>query len=156
MIDILIQNKERIFQHEPFMKMFNKGNHASLVRITPVYNVLVAFYSKYYDSIDALPKDAIIAIPNDVTNRARALRLLASSGAITLKDPDTYDIEIEDIKENPKSFVFKEWDLLNLNQAYQESDLTFNYPTYIHALGLMPTVDGLLLESQETKYSPFH
>lgn len=150
--NIALKNEEadaNFFQHEPFMQMFNKGNDASLVRVTPVYNALVAFYSKDYDSIDALPEGAVISIPNDVTNRARALRLLATSGAITLSDPDSYDIEVSDIKENPKNFEFKEWDLLNLNEAYQESDLTFNYPTYIQALDLKPIVDGLLLEPEE-------
>lgn len=150
--NIALKNEEvdaNFFQHEPFMQMFNKGNDASLVRVTPVYNALVAFYSKDYDSIDALPEGAVISIPNDVTNRSRALRLLASSGAITLSDPDSYDIEVSDIKENPKNFEFKEWDLLNLNEAYQESDLTFNYPTYIQALDLKPIVDGLLLEPEE-------
>ena len=150
--NIALKNEEvdaNFFQHEPFMQMFNKGNDASLVRVTPVYNALVAFYSKDYDSIDALPEGAVISIPNDVTNRARALRLLATSGAITLSDPDSYDIEVSDIKENPKNFEFKEWDLLNLNEAYQESDLTFNYPTYIQALDLKPTVNGLLLEPEE-------
>lgn len=150
--NIALKNKEidaNFFQHEPFMQMFNKGNNASLVRITPVYNALVAFYSKNYDSIDTLPKGAVVAIPNDATNRARALRLLATSGAITLSDPNSYDIEVKDIKDNPKGFEFKEWDLLNLNQAYQESDLTFNYPTYIQALDLTPTRDGLLLETEE-------
>lgn len=150
--NIALKNEEvdaNFFQHEPFMQMFNKGNDASLVRVTPVYNALVAFYSKDYDSIDSLPEGAVISIPNDVTNRARALRLLATSGAITLSDPDSYDIEVSDIKENPKNFEFKEWDLLNLNEAYQESDLTFNYPTYIQALDLKPIVDGLLLEPEE-------
>lgn len=150
--NIALKNEEvdaNFFQHEPFMQMFNSGNDASLVRITPVYNALVAIYSKDYDSIEALPEGAIIAIPNDATNRARALRLLATSGAITLQDPDSYNIEVTDIKENPKNFEFREWDLLNLNQAYQESDLTFNYPTYIQALDLRPTVDGLLLEPEE-------
>ena len=150
--NIALKNKEvdaNFFQHEPFMQMFNKGNNASLVRITPVYNALVAFYSKNYDSIDTLPKGAVVAIPNDATNRARALRLLATSGAITLSDPNSYDIEVKDIKDNPKGFEFKEWDLLNLNQAYQESDLIFNYPTYIQALDLTPTRDGLLLETEE-------
>ena len=150
--NIALKNEEvdaNFFQHEPFMQMFNKGNDASLVRVTPVYNALVAFYSKDYDSIDSLPEGAVISIPNDVTNRARALRLLATSGVITLSDPDSYDIEVSDIKENPKNFEFKEWDLLNLNEAYQESDLTFNYPTYIQALDLKPIVDGLLLEPEE-------
>ena len=150
--NIALKNKEvdaNFFQHEPFMQMFNNGNDASLVRITPVYNALVAYYSKDYDTIESLPEGSIIAIPNDATNRARALRLIATSGFITLQDPNSYNIEVEDIKENPKNFVFREWDLLNLNQAYQESDLTFNYPTYIQALDLKPTVDGLLLEPEE-------
>lgn len=150
--NIALQNEEvdaNFFQHEPFMQMFNQGNDGNLVRITPVYNALVAFYSKDYNSIEELPNNAVISIPNDPTNRTRALRLLAKSNAITLSDPDSYNIQVEDIKTNDKNFEFKEWGLLNLNEAYQESDLVFNYPTYIDALDLRPTEDGLLLESVE-------
>ncbi|EHR34030.1 MetQ/NlpA family ABC transporter substrate-binding protein [Helcococcus kunzii] len=149
--NVALQNKEvdaNFFQHEPFMQQYNKGNNANLVKLTPVYNALVAFYSKDYKKLEELPEKAVVAIPNDPTNKARALRLLAKGGLIELKDPNSYEVDIKDITKNSKNLQIKEWGLLNLNEAYQESDLTFNYPTYIEALGLKPEVDGLLLEGE--------
>lgn len=148
--NVALNNKEvdaNFFQHEPFMMQFNKGNNANLTKLTTVYNALVAFYSKDHKSLDQLPENAVVAIPNDPTNKARALRLLASGGLIEL-DNDGYEVDIKNVKSNPKNLQFKEWGLLNLNEAYQESDLTFNYPTYIEALGLKPEKDGLLLEKE--------
>lgn len=149
--NVALQNKEadaNFFQHEPFMQQYNKGNNANLVKLTPVYNALVAFYSKDYKKIEELPEKAVVAIPNDPTNKARALRLLAKGGLIELKDPKSYEVDIKDITKNLKNLQIKEWGLLNLNEAYQESDLTFNYPTYIESLGLKPEVNGLLLEGE--------
>lgn len=149
--NVALQNKEadaNFFQHEPFMMQFNEGNGANLVKATPVYNALVSFYSKDYTSLDQVEDGAIVAIPNDSTNRTRALRLLATSNLITLDNPESYDLGVENIVDNPKNLEFKEWGLLNLNEAYQESNLTFNYPTYIQALDLKPEEDGLLLEPQ--------
>lgn len=149
--NVALNNKEvdaNFFQHEPFMQQFNKGNNGTLVKVTPVYNALVAFYSKEYKNLEEVKDGAVVAIPNDPTNMARALRLLASSGLIELDDKDSYEVNLESIVNNPKNLEIKPWGLLNLNEAYQESDLTFNYPTYIEALELKPEVDGLLLEAE--------
>lgn len=149
--NVALQNREvdaNFFQHEPFMQQFNDGNDGDLIKATPVYNALVAFYSNTVKSLDELKDGAVVAIPNDPTNRTRALRMLASSGLIKLDDPESYNLEVSNISENPKNLVFKEWGLLNLNEAFKESDLTFNYPTYIDALGLKPEIDGLILEPE--------
>lgn len=147
--NVALKNGEvdaNFFQHEPFMQQFNKGNDGNLIAISPVYNALVAFYSKDYKSLDELPDGAVVAIPNDPTNIARALRLLATGGLIELDDKDSYEITEENITKNPKNLQFKQWGLLNLNEAFQESDLTFNYPTYIAKLDLKPETDGLIVE----------
>lgn len=148
--NVALNNKEvdaNFFQHEPFMQQFNQGNNASLVRVTPVYNAIVSYYSKDLKDIKDLKDNATVSIPNDVTNQARALRLLSHAGLIEL-DQDSYNVKIKNIVKNPKNLKFKEWGLLNLNEAYQESDLTFNYPTYIEALGLTPEKNGLIFEAK--------
>lgn len=151
--NVALNNKEvdaNFFQHEPFMQQFNAGNNGKLVKITPVYNAIVSFYSKNIKDIKDLKDNSIVSIPNDPTNLARALRLLQSSGLIKL-DKDDYNVKVSNISSNPKNLQFKEWGLLNLNEAYQESDLTFNYPTYIEALGLKPKENGLIFEPESDK-----
>ena len=149
--NVALNNKEvdaNFFQHRPFMEQFNKKNNAHLVAIQPIYNATVAFYSKTLKDIKDLKDGADVAIPSDASNLARALRLLAHGGLITLNDPNSYNVTVKDIKDNPKHLKFTEVGLLNLSDAYAEKDLVFNYPTYIAKLNLTPMKDGLLMEDK--------
>ena len=136
------------FQHEPFMKQYNEKNKTNLVAVAKVYNSIPAFYSKTVKNIKDLKDGADVAIPSDASNMARALRLLAHGGLITLNDPNSYNVTVKDIKDNPKHLKFTEVGLLNLSDAYAEKDLVFNYPTYIAKLNLTPMKDGLLMEDK--------
>ena len=149
--NVALNNKEvdaNFFQHRPFMEQFNQKNNAHLVAIQPIYNATVAFYSKTLKDIKDLKNGADVAIPSDPTNLARALRLLDHAKVITLKDPNSFTVTEADIKENPKNLKFTKVSLLNLNEAYNEKDLVFNYPTYISKLGLTPDKNGLALEKE--------
>lgn len=147
--NVAVNNKEadaNFFQHKLFMKMFNEGNNGTLTQIQPIYDAVVAFYSKDIKNISELKDGADVAIPSDPTNMTRALRLLAEHKIITLKDPNSFSVKVEDIAENPKNLVFSPISLLNLNEAYNEKDLVFNYPAYITKIGLSPEKDGLIVE----------
>lgn len=146
--NVALHNKEvdaNFFQHKPFMEMYNEGNGANLVQVQPIYNANVSFYGKDLTDIADLPEGADIAIPSDPTNLARALRLLAKHEIITLGQ-DSYTVTLNDITENPKNLTFSEIGLLNLNEAYNEKAMVFNYPTYIAKIGLTPTDNGLIFE----------
>ena len=134
-------------QHVPFMEGFNEGNDADLTALHTIYNFTIAFYSKSYDSIDDLPQGALIALPNDASNLGRALKLLDAEGLIAL-DPgvDPYAATVDDIAENPREFEFLEVEINQLNSAYEEADLVFQWPSHISALGLNPQDDGLITE----------
>lgn len=134
-------------QHEPYMETFNAGAGGSLVAVQPVYNFVIAFYSKTIEDIAELPEGAVIAIADDASNRGRALKLLADASVITL-DPgiDPYEAEVSDIIENPKDAEFLEAGISALNAAYDEADLVYQWPSHIAALGLTPEDDGLITE----------
>lgn len=147
--NVALQNKEvdaNFFQHKLFMEMYNEGNGANLVQIQPIYDAVVAFYSKNIKDIKDLQDGADVAIPSDPTNMTRALRLLVEYKIITLKDSDSYKVTVEDIAENPKNLTFTAISLLNLNEAYNEKDMVFNYPAYATKIGLSPEKDGLIVE----------
>ena len=149
--NVALNNKEvdaNFFQHRPFMEQFNQKNNAHLVAIQPIYNATVSFYSKTLKDIKDLKHGADVAIPSDPTNLARALRLLDHAKVITLKDPNSFTVTEADIKDNPKHLKFTKVSLLNLNEAYNEKDLVFNYPTYISKLGLTPEKNGLAFEKE--------
>ncbi|MBQ5767796.1 MAG: metal ABC transporter substrate-binding protein, partial [Clostridiales bacterium] len=59
-------------------------------------------------SLDEIADGDSIAIPNDTTNEARALLLLAQEGIIKLKDDAGINATVEDIVENPLNIQFKE------------------------------------------------
>ncbi|WP_259363494.1 MetQ/NlpA family ABC transporter substrate-binding protein [Microbacterium esteraromaticum] len=126
-------------QHVPYMETFNEGNDANLVGVQPVYNFVIAFYSKTLDDIADLPDGAKVAIPDDPSNTGRALKLLAANDIIAL-DPevDPYASTVKDITENPKNLEFIQVPISSLNAAYEEADLVFQWPSHIKALGLTP------------------
>ncbi|MBF0714216.1 hypothetical protein HZY83_05960 [Gemella sp. GH3] len=147
--NVALKNKEvdaNFFQHKLFMQMFNEGNNANLVQVQPIYDAVVGFYSKDIKNINDLKDGADVAIPSDPTNMTRALRLLAEHKVITLKDPNSFSVTVDDISENNKNLKFSPISLLNLNEAYNEKDLVFNYPAYITKIGLSPEKDALIVE----------
>lgn len=134
-------------QHEPYMQEFNAANDGTLVAVQPVYNFVIAFYSKTIDDIAELPDGATVAVPNDASNLGRALKLLDAEGVIVLDDAaDPYAATLDDVAENPKNVEFLEVPIASLNAAYEEADLVFQWPSHIAALGLNPDDDGLITE----------
>lgn len=137
--------------HAPFMEEFNAANNADLTAVQSIYNFTIAFYSKTVDSIEELPEGATIALPSDSSNLGRALKMLNEEGLITLEaDVDPYEATVADIADNPKSFEFLEVEISQLNNAYDEADLVFQWPSHISALGLTPQDDGLITELDDT------
>lgn len=134
-------------QHVPYMEGFNAANDGTLVGVQPVYNFTIAFYSKVYGDISELADGDTVAIPDDASNRGRALKLLDGAGVIGLDSAvDHYAATVDDIAENPLNLRFQEVGIPLLNAAYDEAALVFQWPSHIAALGLNPHDDGLITE----------
>ncbi|KAB1654047.1 D-methionine-binding lipoprotein MetQ [Pseudoclavibacter chungangensis] len=134
-------------QHVPFMEEFNTANGASLVGVQPVYLTMVSFYSKTLTSIDQLPQNGTVTLPQDRPNTGRALEMLKEAGIISL-DPavEKYQATLDDVTDNPRNLQFNQVELLQLNAAYEESDAVFNLPAFARQIGLDPFAEGLTLE----------
>lgn len=136
--NIALSSKEvdaNFIQHKPYMEFFNK-NLKNLSYVTPVYNFELGFYSKKYRSIAQLPKGASIVLPNDPVNLSWGLKILKEAKLIDLKgNKITYTLE--DVI-NPKEYKFSTVSIGNLVQAYQESDLVFNWPSHMLKIGVSP------------------
>jgi D-methionine transport system substrate-binding protein len=141
------------FQHVPYMEEFNRSNDAELVPIVPIYFANYGVYAKEYKSMDELPKGAVIAIANDVSNIDRSLSLLAQHGVITLKEKTGPYYTQADITDNPKSYKFEEVDLLMLARMYDDADAVVMTPAYAAPLGLTPKSDALLTEGVENDFA---
>lgn len=96
------------FQHTPYLDDFNKNNGTHLVSVVAVHYEPFGIYAGKVKSIAALTDGsndgAKIAVPNDDTNEARALQLLAAQGLIKLKDGVGLSATKLDIVENPHKF----------------------------------------------------
>ena len=96
------------FQHVPYLDQFNQENGSTLVSVGAIHYEPFGIYAGKTTDLNALPDGAIVAVPNNVTNEARALLLLAQEGIIKLKDDAGITATVGDIVENPKNIQFKE------------------------------------------------
>jgi len=96
------------FQHVPYLEQFNKENGSDLVSVGAVHYEPFGIYAGRVKDLKDLQDGAVIAVPNNVTNEARALLLLAQEGIIKLKEGAGIKATVEDIEENPLNIQFKE------------------------------------------------
>ncbi|UAL50609.1 MULTISPECIES: MetQ/NlpA family ABC transporter substrate-binding protein [Metabacillus] len=94
------------FQSLSYFQDYVKSKNADLAAIATTYLEPMGIYSKRLKSLEEIPENAGIAIPNDPANTARALRVLRNAGVITLKDDFDSFGTIQDIVENPKNIKF--------------------------------------------------
>lgn len=90
------------FQHIAFLSQFTKENNADLTPIGATIIAPMGIYSEKLKSIDDIEDGARIAIPDDPSNQARALKLLESAGLIKLADDFGLFGDPSKIVENPK------------------------------------------------------
>lgn len=96
------------FQHVPYLEQFNLENGSDLVSIGAVHYEPFGIYAGRVSDLADLPDGAVVAVPNNVTNEARALLLLAQEGLLTLSDDAGINATPEDIIDNPKNIEFRE------------------------------------------------
>lgn len=77
------------FQHLLFLAKYYNDSGSDLTPIGSTAIYPLGLYSKQYTSVADIPAGAQVTVPNDGTNQARALGVLASAGLITLKDGTT-------------------------------------------------------------------
>ena len=98
-----------VFQHSIYLNNFNKEHGTHLTYVTEIPTAGMGTFSDKYKTLEELPDGATIAIPNDVTNTARALRVLAQTGLIELdQNVEQATVTVDDVTSNPKGFVFEE------------------------------------------------
>jgi len=75
-----------LFQHLKYLSQFNVNSNGTLVPVGATAVYPLALYSEKFKSVQELPADAEVAIPNNPTNQARALLNLQTAGLLQLKD----------------------------------------------------------------------
>lgn len=141
------------FQHLPYLESFAKDRGLKLTVAGKVHVEPLGVYSKKYDSIENLPDGALIIIPNDPSNGARALILLEDAGLIKL-DPNSGLKATElDITENTHNFKFKATDAAQIPRALNDVDAAVINGNYALESNLNPITDSILLEGANSPYS---
>ena len=134
------------FQHTPYLDSFNAENGTKVVSAGLIHYEPFGIFAGKTASIADLPDGAEIAIPNDATNGARALLLLAQEGIITLKEGVGVNATIYDIVDNPKNVQIKELEAAQLPNSLKDVDLAVINGNYALDAGLNPTTDALAIE----------
>ena len=139
------------FQHTPYMEKFNEENGTHLVSVGKIHYEPMGIYPGLTKTLEELPDGATIAVPNDATNEARALQLLATQGLIELKEDAGLNATPNDITSNPKNLQFKELEAAMLPQTASEVDLSVINSNFAMEGGMNPATDSLASEDADSE-----
>lgn len=138
------------FQHQPYLDSFNEEQGTHLVSAGMIHYEPFGIYAGRTASLAALKNGAVIAVPNDTTNEARALQLLAAQGLITLKADAGLKATKNDIESNPKNLDIKEIEAAQISHSLQDVDLAVINGNYALDAGLSVAKDALATEDSQS------
>ena len=139
------------FQHIPYLDNMNKEKKLDLAWIAKVHIEPLGLYSKKITKLDELKKGDIIAVPNDPTNGARALRLLEAHGLIKLKPGEL--VTARDVVENPKGLKIMELEAAQLPRTLQDVTASVINTNFAVEAGLVPSKDAIVIEGKDSPYA---
>lgn len=96
------------FQHQIYFADELSSRGYKLANIANTFVVPLNLYSIKIKTLDEIKDGDVIAIPNDPTNGGRAIKVLATSGLITLREGAGFNPTKEDIATYNKKIVIQE------------------------------------------------
>lgn len=142
------------FQHITYLNNFNEENGTHLVSVAEIHYEPFAIYAGKTASLDALADGAVIAVPNDGTNEARALMLLEAQGLIKLREGAGLAATKDDIAENPHNYEIQELTANLLTSTLQDVDIAIINGNYALGAGLTED-DALAFEDAAAAAAPY-
>lgn len=139
------------FQHGPYLENFNEENGTHLVSVASIHYEPLGLYPGKAKSLDELADGAKIGVPNDTTNEARALQLLAAQGLITLKEGAGLTATKNDIAENPKNLEIVEMEAAQLPRQLGSLDMAVINGNYATEAGFSSAADALAAEDADSE-----
>ena len=137
------------FQHTPYLNEQNSSKGYHLVSVGAVHLEPMGLYSKKVKSLEELKDGATIAVPNDPSNEARALKLLAGKGLIKIKDGEL--VTSKDITENPKDLKFNELEAAAVPRAIDDVDAAVINGNYAIEAKFNPAKDAIIIEDKASE-----
>lgn len=138
------------FQHQPYLDDFNAENETHLVSVAAIHYEPFGIYAGKTASLADLRAGAVIAVPNDATNEARALQLLQAQGIITLKEGAGLTATKLDIVDYAIDVEILEIEAAQLPRSLQDVDLAVINGNYAIEGGLSVN-DALAIEDKTSE-----
>lgn len=141
---------------EIFMDTVNEEGGYS--NTTVAYTTLnpLGVYSEKIKDLKELKDEAVVAVPNDVSNQSRALLLLQTAGLIKVNPDKGLLPDISDITENDKNLTFKSLDSNQTARALADVDISLINNGMAVDAGLIPTKDAIFLEPIADSSKPYY
>ena len=134
------------FQHIAYLNSFNADNGTHLTYTAEIHLEPMGAFSKKYKTVDEVEEGAVVAVPDDPSNEARALRVLAAAGLIEVNVGEL--ITIADITSNPKKLEFKELEAATLPRVLEDVDIAVINGNYALEAGLDVNNDAFYAEDK--------
>lgn len=134
------------FQHKPYMDTFNAENGTHLVSVAAIHYEPFGIYPGSKKALSELADGDQISIPNDGSNRARALLLLEAQGLIKLKEGVGMEATVLDIVENTKNLKIVEMEAAQLPNTRDSVAFAVINGNYALGAGLNVGKDALASE----------
>ena len=138
------------FAHIPFISGYNSSvsEDEQVVPVIGVHYEPFGIYSNKVASIDELPENATVCIPNDVSNQTRALFLLQDAGLITLPEDaqPTDELNVNDIVEIKNGLQISDIDAAQLPSTLEDKDIVVINGNFALDAGLSPLNDAIFYE----------
>ena len=138
------------FQHQPYLTTFNAEQGTHLVSVASIHYEPFGIYAGTKSAIADLANGDKIAIPNDGSNRARALLLLEQEGIIALKEGVGMEATVLDIAENALNLDIVEMEAAQIAGVRDSVALAVINGNYALQAGLNAGVDALAVEDAES------
>ncbi len=137
------------FQHIPYLETFNAENGTHLVSVLAIHCEPFGIYPGTKNAIADLADGDKIAVPNDGSNRARALMLLEAEGLITLKEGVGMLATALDIVENPLNLEIVEVEAAQIANLRDSVALALINGNYAMQAGLFVGTHAIAAEDAE-------
>ena len=137
------------FQHIAYLNSFNADNGTHLTYTAEIHLEPMGAFSKKYKTVDEVEEGAVVAVPDDPSNEARALRVLAAAGLIEVNDGEL--ITTADITSNPKNLEFKELEAATLPRVLEDVDIAVINGNYALEAGLDVNNDAFYAEDKNVE-----
>ncbi|MDR1471390.1 MAG: MetQ/NlpA family ABC transporter substrate-binding protein [Synergistaceae bacterium] len=139
------------FQHIPYLENMASEQKLDLVWVAKVHIEPLGLYSKKIKAVSGIKNGDSIAIPNDPTNGARALRLIEKAGLIKVKEGDL--VTARDITENTKNLKIVELEAAALPRTLDDTTASVINTNYAVEANLIPSRDALTIEDKDSPYA---